>query len=103
MPIGAMRLASTEKSGCPGTKLKPAGWTRVMRTGRSAAERSEDQLAIFARGIKQVVQSLTVDALRVRIVALGAVLETHQLVEGIGRIDRKACDGQDVRELGGRP
>src|SRR5512139_2406310 len=31
MPIGGMRLARTEKSGWPGTKLKPAGWTSVMR------------------------------------------------------------------------
>jgi hypothetical protein len=31
MPMGGMRFANTEKSGWPGTKLKPAGCTKVMR------------------------------------------------------------------------
>ena len=45
MPIGGMRLASTEKSGCPGTKLKPAGWTSVMRKAKA----QEDVITAFYR------------------------------------------------------
>ena len=48
MPIGGMRLANTEKSGWPGTKLKPAGWTSVTRM-----DLSQSKLRDFIRNQRQ--------------------------------------------------